>query len=100
MTKIERGAVQRTANAFDNMITGTRGAGFPAQALFQQQQAILEVLVQNDPGSAVNVYVGNEFGQFIVVIPGASITIPINDLNNVYVRTDGGAATVNYLAMT
>lgn len=99
MTKIQRGTVQRTANAFDDMITGTIGAGFPATAIFQQQQPILEVIVQNDPGSAVNVYVGNAFAQYVVLIPGASIVLPINDLNNVYIRTNGGAATVNYIAM-
>jgi hypothetical protein len=100
MTKPERGAVQRTANAYDNMITGTIGAGFPAQAIYQQQQACLEVLVQNDPSSAVNVYVGPATAQYVVLVPGASITIPINNVNRIWAGTDGGAATVNWIAMT
>ena len=98
MTRITRGAVQRTANAFDNMIVGTKGVGFPAQAIWQEQQLILEVIIQNDPASANNVLIGNEFGQYVAVVPGQSITIPINDLNNIYAHSIGGA-TINWIAM-
>ena len=98
MTRIIRGAVQRTTNAYDDMITGTMQASFPGQPIFQQQQAILEVLVQNDPDSANNVKVGNEFGQFVVLQAGVHIVIPINNLNKVWVESVGGA-TVHYIAM-
>jgi hypothetical protein len=102
MTKAVQGRVSRVANAFDNMITGTINVTFPAQAIFQTQRRILEVLVQNDPDSTVNAMVGNEFGQYVVLIPGASIVIPISDLNKVHVGTGagGGTATINYIAMT
>jgi len=101
MTKISRGAVLRTGNAYDTMTTGTIGAAFPAVAIYQEQLACLEVLVQNDPASASNALIGNRFGQSIVLVPGASITIPINNVNKVWAGTaPGGGATINWIAMT
>ena len=99
MTKITRGPVERVAGAYDEMFTGQIGIAFPAQAIYQEQRAILEVIVQNDPGSAVNAFIGNEFNQYLVLTPGQSITIPINNLNRVWAGTAGGAATINWLAM-
>lgn len=99
MTKPIRGAAQRVCNAFDSMQTGTIGVGFPAVPIFQEQLACLEVLVQNDPTSNNNATIGNEFGQSIVLIPGASITIPINNVNRIFAGSVGGA-TINWIAMT
>lgn len=62
-----------------------------------------QVLAQADPGNADNVLIGDEaHGCFIVLRPGESITIPINDVKKVYARTaDGGGITrINWLAMT
>lgn len=99
MTKITRGAVLRTAGAYDGMFVGTIGIGLPAQAIYQEQRAILEVIVQNDPASNNNVSVGDRARQLFVLRPGENITIPINNLNRVYARSVGGA-TVNFIAMT
>lgn len=102
MTKIMRGAVTRTAGAYDSMHVGTKGVGFPAEAVWQEQMAILEVLLQNDPVSDVNIYIGNVNGQHFCLVPGQSINVPINNLNRVYAATTpaGGAATLNWIAMT
>jgi hypothetical protein len=102
MTKPIRGAVQRTANAFDNMITDrvTLAGGPAGTALADVPTAILEVIVQNSPNSANVVQVGNATGQFVELTAGQSITIPINDLSLVYVSSPAGAATVNWIAMT
>ncbi len=99
-TKVVQGAAQRVANAYNGIFCGTIGIGFPGVPIYQQQQQCLEVIVQNDPGSANIVYIGNELqGQYFALSAGESITIPINDLNKVHARTDGGAATVNFIAM-
>lgn len=100
MTKIDRGAVQRVAGAYDSIFTGTKSVAFPATPVWQEQMPILEVLLQNDPASAVNIVVGNAFGQHVVIVPGQSITVPINDLNDVRAGTLGGSATLNWIAMT
>jgi hypothetical protein len=62
-----------------------------------------QVLAQADPGNADNVLIGDEaHGCHIVLRPGESITIPINNVRKVYVRTadGGGTSQVNWLAMT
>jgi len=63
-----------------------------------------QVLVQADPANGqTNVLVGNEHqGCHIVLRPGESITVPVNDVGKVYVRTveGGGNTTVNWLAVT
>lgn len=62
-----------------------------------------QVLVQADPSNASNVLIGDEaHGCHIVLRPGESITIPINDVRKVYARAvDGGAVSrINWLAMT
>ena len=101
MTKIERGAVTRTAGAYDGMFVGSSTisgvAGTPVHA---QQMPVLEVLLQNDPSSDNNILVGNQFGQYFVLRAGESVNVPINDLNDVYVSCPAGAATLNWIAMT
>ncbi len=100
MTRVATGPVSRVANAYDGMFTGTINVAFPAVPIYQEQKQILEVLVQNDPTSGANAMVGNALnGQYIVLVPGDSITIPINDLNKVHVGTAGGGAKINFLAM-
>jgi hypothetical protein len=57
------------------------------------------VLVQNDPGSSNNLYVGNSTAQPINLKPGQAITIACSNLNLIYTKGNGGSATVNYLAI-
>lgn len=62
-----------------------------------------QVLAQADPSNADNALVGDEaHGCFIVLRPGESITIPVNDVKKVFARTadGGGISRINWLAMT
>jgi len=98
MTKIERGAVTRTANAWDSFNSGTLIATGPPVALAAANTPIMEVIVQNDPDSAEVAYVGTAFGQHFQLVAGSSITIPVSDLSLVFVTSAGGTARINYLA--
>jgi len=100
MTNIQRGAVLRTANAWDNFTTGTLTATAAPVALANRGTPIMEVIVQNDPDSQEAVFVGNQYGQHWQLAAGASITIPINNLALVYVASVGGTARVNWMAAT
>lgn len=101
MTERTTGPIKRAGAYYSGMFVGTKGVGFPAEALFQESKPIFEVILQNDPGSANNMLVGNEFGQYVIVVPGQSITIPIDNLNKVYaVTAEGNSATANWIAMT
>jgi hypothetical protein len=61
-------------------------------------QVCNEVVVQNDPGSSNDLYVGNSSSQVIVLVPGASIVIPVCNANLVYLKTATGTADVNIIA--
>ena len=56
------------------------------------------VIVQNDPASATSVHIGDEYQQTFELEIGATLTIPIDRLERVYV-TFSGAATINWLAV-
>lgn len=100
MTKIQRGAVIRTANAWDNFIVGTTTATVLGNSLHVAggEQRIMEVIVQNDPDSGESAFVGNPFNQHFELVAGASVTVPVCDLSLVYVRSAAGTATINWMA--
>ena len=60
--------------------------------------ACSEVLVQNDPGSANIVLVGNSTAQAISLAIGEAINIEVTNIAAVYVKVASGSATVNWLA--
>lgn len=100
MTKAQRGAVLRTANAWDNFTVGTVTATILGNALADSPTAIMEVIVQNDPDSGEAAFVGNPFNQFFQLAAGAAVTIPVCDLSLVYVNSAAGTATINWMAGT
>ena len=100
MTKLQRGAVLRTANAWDNFSTNTLIATAAPVALADTPTPIMEVIVQNDPGQGETAYVGNAFGQYYQLVTGSSVTIPVCDLSLVYVTSVGGTAVINWIAGT
>jgi len=102
-TKVDGGAVSRTAGAYN----GLRGATLAATATKQNLTAAVgnppsgkyqcvQVIVQNATGSAGVLYVGDSRYQEFALATGASVTIPVNDLSLVYVRA-ATTATVNLL---
>lgn len=101
MTKPIRGAVERTACAYDNMIVGTiTVTGFPAQPLADTRTPILEVLVQVTPNEQNSGSIGNGNAQPFILAAGDNVTIKINDLSRVFVGPAGGGtqATFNWIA--
>lgn len=75
---------------------GTLAATTTAAAL-AASTAIVEVLVQNDPASAVNVLCGSAGSQTIVLKPGDGLSLHVNNLNVVFCKSASATATVNYL---
>ena len=98
MTKIQRGAVLRTANAWDGLRSGTQTATTTPTPLATRHLPIMEVIVQNDPDGQTAVFVGDRRSQNYQLNSGANVTVRVNDLSLVYVRTAAGTATVNWLA--
>lgn len=61
-------------------------------------QEISEVIVQNPAGNSENVLVGNATNQPIVLVPGASINIRVNDIAKVYAKAATNSVDISYLA--
>jgi hypothetical protein len=80
----------------DALYTGQVTATTSAAAL--GSQACNGVAVQNDPGSSVNVLVGNATNQYIALVPGDNAVIPCTNISQVYVKSASSTATVNWLA--
>lgn len=101
MTKQVQGPLSGVTETYNSFFTGTIGVAFPAVAIYQEQMKCFQVIVQNSASSAATAYIGNALnGQYFELAAGESITIPINDLNKIHAGTAGGAATINFIAMT
>jgi hypothetical protein len=85
----------------DNPFTGQLTATTSPQALGAQTSAngCSQVIVQNDPGSSVNVLVGNSSNQYFSLKPGVSIAIPCSSIGLIYVTAASSTATVNWIAV-
>ncbi|MFW6015610.1 MAG: hypothetical protein ACOCRK_04170 [bacterium] len=58
-----------------------------------------EILIQADPDNDHDIVVGNNVSQVIILKPGRQMTIPVNNLNKLYVRSSGsGNNKLNYFA--
>ena len=82
----------------DLPMCGQMSANTTAAAL--GSQSCSSVLVQNDPGNTVNVYIGNATNQTIQLTPGQSITIPCSNISLVYAKAASSTANVNWLSIT
>lgn len=91
-----------TGETYDDSHCGSRGdVGVTQVALQTATQPCFQVLVQAEPTNDDFVAVGNSSqGCHVRLAPGAAITIPINDVNKVYVRAESGTQAVHWLAMT
>lgn len=97
MSTLQHAASETTAaGSHDDLITGSTTATTDAAAL--PSTPCTQVLVQNDPDSAVNLFVGNATLQPLKLLPGAWITLNVVNLARVYHKTASGSATVNYVA--
>lgn len=100
MTGITSGFRQGVAEVYNLLHCGRiTEAGGNVQQLSTETFQIFGVIVQNDSDSTDDVLVGNSLVQYFELVPGASVTIPIDQLAKVYVNFVGGSATVNWLAM-
>lgn len=73
------------------LVTSTVAAALAAS------QAVREVIVQNDPDSAVDILVGSATAQPIQLKPGWSLTILVANLATVYAKSVSGTPVLNYL---
>ena len=59
----------------------------------------ISVIIQNDPDSTPDIKLGNATNQYLVLEPGKSITLTMEDCTRLYVKSASDTATVNILAV-
>ncbi len=87
-----------TPKPMKDFTVGTIGASTNALSVSEANVWCNEVLVQNHPDSAARILLGNADEQLIVMEAGDSITLPVDNVNSIYVATTASTATVNYLS--
>ena len=60
--------------------------------------ACTEVIVQNLPINTLNILIGSQALQSLHITPDKALTIPIDNVNKVYIRTTGSTSVVGWLA--
>ena len=97
MTRAKVNEQVRNTETYDTLHCGrntTAGVG----PLANIGARIWQIILQGDPGNAHYVYVGNAAQQHWVLAAGATLTIPIDNIAEVYVNVTAGDA-INWLAM-
>jgi hypothetical protein len=69
----------------------------PQPLATEPQPSIREVLLQSDLANTTNILVGTVVGQYLALIPGQSISVPINNLTTIYVKMASGTGTINWI---
>lgn len=93
------GKPERVTEVYNTLGTGEyTAAGAGVIQLSTAVYEIAQVIIGADADNSNEVYVGNAASQVFKVEPGASLTIPINRLDAVYVRFIG-ADTIFWLSM-
>jgi hypothetical protein len=80
------------------ILAGTKTATVTAAALGSSQM-VSYLAIQSDPGNVANVVIGSSNAQYVELTPGAALTLENVDLDDIYVKTATGTATVNYLGV-
>lgn len=103
MTKRTGGASQPVTDSYETLLDGYRDdvGTSPLPLTTDLALGCFQVIVQNDPGNQVNMYVGNGASQSVVLTSGQSETIPYQGkVSDIYVRFASGTGNrVNWHAM-
>ena len=85
---------------YDSMQCGTRTVNTAQVPLTTDSIVCWQVIVQASRTNTQYLRIGNsKQGCYFELAAGQAITIPINNLNKVYVRSESGTQTVSWIAM-
>ncbi len=94
------GGIQRVGETYDTLdaFNAYTGAAGETKQLSAETYQIAQVIVGADYDNSGHVYVGNASIQAFKLEPGASLTLPIDQMAKVYVKFPA-AATIFWLAV-
>jgi len=76
------------------VVATVAAAQLPAR---DSSHALREILLQADPGNTDNVIFGNEASQSIVLEPGDTFVLPVENPGEVWYKSASGNQTLRYL---
>lgn len=83
----------------DRVTAGTLTATTTAAALAANAVTCFSIVIQNDPNSAGDLFIGGVAAQPYHMLPGQSLGIDINDVTKIYCITTSTTALVNWMAV-
>lgn len=100
MTKRTRGSAEGVSETYTGILDWYLILTTTSIPISTETWSTFKIIVQNDPNSADDVLVGNQWSQSIRLVPGQAETIPICDPRLIYVRAVTTLARVNVHAVT
>ncbi len=91
-------AVSETFSAHDLIGWPPIVVGNIGTPLYADSVEVFGVLLQNSEHSENTVLWGNAAHQWMELRPGESVVVSVSNPNLLFVRTDGGSATINWAA--
>jgi len=97
---VQGGPATRVVETFSTLHSGSQEVTNAAGGLHGGVSlSCKQVIVQAHPDNTQRVLVGNLYRQDIILVPGQSETLPIDDVSKVFVRAVAGTQTVNWHAV-
>ena len=100
MTRRTRGTVDGVAETYDGLLDWYLTISAVAVPITTETWSTFEIVVQNDPDSADDVRIGNQWSQSALLLPGQSETFSLCDPRLIYVRADTTTARINIHCVT
>ncbi len=88
--------LRTVTHAGAQLVPGTNTLSTVAEAL-TTSDVVWECTIQNDPDNTIDIFVGDSASQPMEIVPGNSMTIPIQDPSTIFVVADSGTPTINFL---
>lgn len=99
MTRAKVNDMIRHTETYDTLHAGRLTAAGGVEILANLPNTRMwQIILQAAPGNGASIFVGNENRQPFEVVAGASLTIPIDRTNKVYINATAGDV-VNWLGM-
>lgn len=79
----------------ETMLTGSNTGVVVTAAAITTSQSCLWVMLQAHPDNTDRILIGNSAGQTWVMVPGAVVTIPIDDVAKIIAKSASGTQVLN-----
>ncbi len=80
-----------------DIYAGTSSLTTNGAAIGSSINDLCELILQADPGNAVNILIGSSTAQTWVMEPGDTFNCPVRNPSKIYAKSASSTATINYV---